>query len=488
MRKTGAGKEYSYVGGVVETKRLPTNDNVYLSKSFNPKAVGVREVVPKGVSGSKESIPYSKIFGGFDKGGSDVGSGASKLKVVNKSYSLPNKADTNKLVNVNKDFVGTDNTVLNRVPEYELSPNAPSQATGFGTQRGISRGGFRTRSSGQRVLNFKPDIENTGNRELVVVPEYTPTIQSTPSPDIALSRSSAIKNIGETLGNKDFLSAGITGDAVYSTNKESTLTKPFVAVASKTETKPLTIVTPTILNKQDNQQINKLNTNISLNNKIDTAQKTNNALKFDSAQIQNTQQQTRQETFQVTKTSFANVPTIVRTPSNTINNFEPVKINNPVTPQQALRTYNPPKPVREGLYEEAISKTNYFNFKTPSKEKKKGRYRVEVGRIDNKYYFDLGVGGEEIVRRGASIARNTAAATVKITPINGSVKPRSIGEDFSVNKEGLYIEKTIRRINTGGEKTQISRAPKKLTKGNNYNKALYLSGKGYSLKQIRKML
>jgi len=119
-----------------------------------------------------------------------------------------------------------------------------------------------------------------------------------------------------------------------------------------------------------------------------------------------------------------------------------------------------------------------------------GEFLVEVGKPGNKYYFNLGVGGKDLVERGATLARNTAAASIKVTPVVSSrgFDVRSIvPRGFDLNKEGRFIQSVPTRISSSGEKSQIpgEAQRKRLSKNSEYGKSLSLINKGVPLRVVR---
>lgn len=121
-----------------------------------------------------------------------------------------------------------------------------------------------------------------------------------------------------------------------------------------------------------------------------------------------------------------------------------------------------------------------------------GKFSVQVGGKGNKYFFDLGVGGEELITKAKGLAKGTAAASIRVVPLGRKNVDVSslLGSDFVRNKKGVYVQKTATRISSQGEKQQIPGASKgkRLSKGSSYGKAIALSKQGESLRSIRKRL
>lgn len=121
--------------------------------------------------------------------------------------------------------------------------------------------------------------------------------------------------------------------------------------------------------------------------------------------------------------------------------------------QETIREYNTKLPL---LLSRPPTKP-VFTYATPKKKTGTEEYLVEVGKPTNKYYFNLGIGGQELLDKAKSLARGTAAASVKVTPLRGARNNarQVFGSDFYVNREGRYVQSTRTRISSSGEKRQI---------------------------------
>jgi hypothetical protein len=147
----------------------------------------------------------------------------------------------------------------------------------------------------------------------------------------------------------------------------------------------------------------------------------------------------------------------------------PVVIKSPINPL-------PPPPPRFGL---------------PSNRGGGAEYEVQVGSKGNKYFFDLGRGGKDVLTKARDLAKGTAAASIRVRPLSrgaGDNVSSLLGSDFVRNKAGVYVQKTETRISSPGEKAQIPGASKskRLTKGSSYGDALKKVNKGASLRGLRR--
>lgn len=126
-------------------------------------------------------------------------------------------------------------------------------------------------------------------------------------------------------------------------------------------------------------------------------------------------------------------------------------------------------------------------------------FRVLVGRKGNKIFQDLGTGGFDLVKQARKQVKNTAAATLQVQQLRGGI-PQSriqsvLGGSFSPSKtlQDAFVERKEERINTRGELTDITFAPRK-TKGSltstdtNTDSALKLVNSGKSLRSVRELL
>ena len=492
-RKTGEGREYSYVAGKVETKSFESTDNVLLSKSFNTQLVGLRQVVPKGGSGTKEALPYSKIFGGFKD--SEVSSGSTKLNVIQKTTTALPSANVPKAIPQKPSTDYNNNlAVINKIPEYELVPNVVPKTTSQYAVRGQNRGGFRQRSGGERVLNFRPDIQpakTTTGTELVVAADVIPET-NIPYKDIALQRE--INVAANEIPQRLDVTSGKTFD----------ITSPLTGEAVRVDTQPRQVVGIVPKTDQDNKQ--ELETNQISKYKILSVSKTTPAqvigskplsvqsIKVDqlSEQVSLQEQVPLQDYRLVQETSTRITPVFIPPPtgggggsglgSNKLTNV--TLREEPPIPRNKTPTY----PVTDVPTGKRLT-TNLGD----DSGRGKAQYRVIVGKPGNKIYKDLGIGGEELIYKGGSIAKNTAAATVTVQPLNNTQQRNVstiLGKEFEKTKQGVYVQKTEYRISTTGEKEDIPGASKRkrLTNNDNYLKAFKLNKEGYSLRNIRKKL
>lgn len=502
VSRSGEGKIVDYVAGTVRTERL--GYNIQPNKVVDIKAVGLGQKLPLGGSGSKEAVPYSKIFGGFKEG--DVSSGTKNLKVVTKQseYNLLKNIPEGRGFKQRNINLGKDNTLVSsNIPQYELNPNVAIPPSSY-SQSQSPRGGFRFRSGGRRVLDFRPDVVGKPqSKELVIVDYGVPAEYSSPVKDVALNRElpggvSQIKRpeLRPTLrGNNEGLKTSVTPGAIIDStsggrvitgspqiiaglprqvNKEelavASITAPILLAApsiatssgSKTEniSKPIQFVETRSLQQQEQ-------TPIQIN---DYAQKTETRQEFVSEPVV-----PGGKIFDLR----TEVPSPPPPPIKIINNF----INEPPPRKPQSITENPPP------------QTPKF-FGLPEKEKSLGAtFRVIVGRRGRKTFIDLGTGGEDLVKRGGSIAKNTAAATVTVFPIKGgggSDIKSVLGKQFKETRPGVYVQETKYRISSSGEKEQIpgaaARKKRGLTQNEQFIKALALGKQGYSLRNIRRIL
>ncbi|MCA1800041.1 MAG: hypothetical protein LC650_01960 [Actinobacteria bacterium] len=86
-------------------------------------------------------------------------------------------------------------------------------------------------------------------------------------------------------------------------------------------------------------------------------------------------------------------------------------------------------------------------------------YEVTIGQPGNLVYVPPKRGGREVVEEAITIARNTAAATVKVKSLVEGGDDRLagfFGNDFRKGRgPGTYVEKRNKRMNTAGELKQI---------------------------------
>lgn len=380
-----------------------------------------------------------------------------------------------------------------QVPEYELTPNAPSKysSTSLGqTQRGGAQPGRQKVYEGVRERLLAQKAARSTDFQLV---EYTP-----PSKDVVLNRelNTAVAELSSrdnlvsvrspefkdvlTLSRNEYSVAqnGVIDNAKFDVkvltalperNKEEVKLVPAVKIlpdlsinskstlALKAGVSPINIQGLDLAPLQEPIRIQKID--LSQNQKTKTIQEV--AFNFNNPKVPESDKDER----------FRPVPTI---------NFKPTKT--PEKPRFILdKTFVPPPP------------STPLKFSLPSINRPDTQdFLVSVGGKENKYYFELGRGSEELVRKAGALAKNTAAARITVVPLNGKANKTDIakllGSDFRKNKQGDYIQANSKRISTAGEKQQIPGASKskRLTKGSTYGKALSLNKKGIPLRTARR--
>lgn len=377
---------------------------------------------------------------------------------------------------------GNNVVVSQRVPEFELTPNAPSL-----------RGGFRVRKSGEKVFDasrLKNDLSGRKrNTELVVV-DNNYFVQKTPSKPIgSVERDLSKELVPVTRGESSFsygkssvdLSAGkVSFPTVGEINKPKTIYFDITKRKAEEEQKRLLS-----LKSFSAQEFSFESTSSFAQDKsqgvysepvVDVA--STPLFEQDVYQEQGVSQ--RQRTRQ--RTTTTPTPITFITPTNKIIEQPFIETK---TPEQNFN----------------FRKTNIGLTRPPETPKlvfpgsrgrllRESEFLVEVGKPGNKYYFNLGVGGKDLVERGATLARNTAAASIKVTPVVSSrgFDVRSIvPRGFDLNKEGRFIQSVPTRISSSGEKQQIpgESVRKRLSKNSEYGKSLSLINKGVPLRVVR---
>lgn len=130
-------------------------------------------------------------------------------------------------------------------------------------------------------------------------------------------------------------------------------------------------------------------------------------------------------------------------------------------------------------------------------------FQVVVGRPGNKVFRDLGVGGVDLLSRGRELAKESAAATVRVVPVNAAAQRINTAGFFDEKtfrrgrREGEFVQRREKRISSGGEKREITlegiKASKKSRSGGlftsqGFSKAIDLVNSGTPLRKARKQL
>lgn len=400
-------------------------------------------------------------------------------------------------------FKPTARSDATQIPEYELTPNVVRPSPSLGV-RGTQRGGFRTRKSGDKVLDFRPDVVGKPqSKELVIVDYGVPAEYSSPVKDVALNRElpggvSQIKRpeLRPTLrGNNEGLKTSVTPGAIIdSTSGGRVITgspqiiaglprqvnKEELAVASITA--PILLAAPSIATSSGSKTEN-ISKPIQFVETRSLQQQEQTPI-----QIQDYAQKTE------TRQEFVSEPVV---PGGKIFDLRTEVPSPPPPPIKIIKNFinEPPPRKPQSITENPPPQTPKF-FGLPEKEKSLGAtFRVVVGRRGRKTFIDLGTGGEDLVKRGGSIAKNTAAATVTVFPIKGgggSDIKSVLGKQFKETRPGVYVQETKYRISSSGEKEQIpgaaARKKRGLTQNEQFIKALALGKQGYSLRNIRRIL
>lgn len=383
-----------------------------------------------------------------------------------------------------------------QVPQYELSPNVRVRSSPY-SRPSFVRGGFRVRRSGERVVSFRRESQlDTGvnKNELVLVQDNAGLENVAPVKSIVVAdRVSAdlnpIDNKGfSSLSVKEGSSSGLFDGSkssfVYG-NKLDSGVAPIVGVVDKQDQDvavvqvPVSVYSNSLVEKQVPVSVSSRAPVVSVRtesvNSVVSEQVQSNDLVFDDVL-----KQKGKSVSPIEAPVFPSKPVFSGYSLKSeefVNTFEKPVFRN-----------ESPKPLPESYFK---GRGSFGNLdKDFGKGVSSGRFRVIVGREGNKIYKDLGVGGEELVKKGFNIVRNSAAATVKVIPYTRGSKKISYGKDFYSKEEGVFVQKVTNRISSSGEKQDIPYASKKkrLTKGDNFNKALLLNKKGFSLRTIRRML
>ena len=393
-----------------------------------------------------------------------------------------------------------------RLPEYEFTPNAPPR-TFSPYQRGTFRGGFRYRSSGDRVINIRSQVypNRSGPNSLVVVFDGVPDL--VPSSPVNAARGVADLDVGaafqtprvasqgagfpartQNLGlvNLDLSPRILQGPRKVSSLPESSIrTFPVLDLAPNVaQRKRSSLALDTLLSPKT---VPRVGARVFTNQRASTAQIPRSEQAFSPLQVYDfSQDLATKQTVTFGTIGFgggggrAPQRDLPRRPSiptfDDFGRFDPAE--------------------RTGLRKPRTGRTRRGPSPFSSKDDLLGDlFRVEVGRKGNKYYYDLGVGGRDLVNQGKTRVLNTAAASIRVTPVSQSARQENIGSllgaDFREGSRGRFVQRNETRISTGGEKLQIpgeSRRSRRLTKGSTYSNALRLSGSGNSMREIRRRL
>lgn len=165
--------------------------------------------------------------------------------------------------------------------------------------------------------------------------------------------------------------------------------------------------------------------------------------------------------------------------------FPAIPFEVPIVPGRAFGGRNRP------LIERPLTDEPAPTFRLPGGSKGRGQplFEVKVGKKGNKYFFDLGTGGADLIEKARGLGTGTAAASITVRQIGGRpIDVQSVlGPQFRRNKQGAFVQTTKYRISSAGEKAQIPGAArtKRLSKGSIYGKALKLNKGGVPLRSIR---
>lgn len=132
-----------------------------------------------------------------------------------------------------------------------------------------------------------------------------------------------------------------------------------------------------------------------------------------------------------------------------------------------------------------------------SRDRSAPEFEVVVGSKNNKFFFNVGRGGAEVIEKGRRLVKDTAAASItvrRLRPGRGvdDVDVRSVlGRGFSKSrsKKDTFVEDVRDRISSAGEKSQIPGEARRINLINkDFFRATKLQDSGLSLRNIRKQL
>ena len=396
----------------------------------------------------------------------------------------------------------------NQVPQYELSPNEVVRRSPYmynPIRSSPVRGGFRVRRSGQMVINPRP-FPRKDNYDIVVVNEIPVPIYNAPvAPIISKNTNVPVpvynKPVAPIISKNTNILSGVDSNAVSS--KNDGLTGLATSdVGTDYSFKP--VVDSGVSGKVSFVPVVDLRSDQA----VDSDLLLDNAFVVDSVSVPVVSSKPRSSVSQV----FVNDQSFV---SDTVLDNRSIFKQDTVSKERLVVPVVPPvanyRSSSVNVDENSIiPKDKLFNNKefndtydTGFRGGKKfggnvdfdkgsgnGKYRVIVGKKGNKIYADLGVGGEELIKKGFSLVKNSAAASVRVIPLSRGAKVPYVASsnEFYSKGEDVFVQKASKRISSSGEKQDITFAPRKqrLTKGKNYNKALLLSKNGFSLRSIRR--
>ena len=386
------------------------------------------------------------------------------------------------------------------VPYYELTPNAKVFTGSRSVVESRVAGSQAGRGRVYENLIASARAKNAARTDFVLVdsPIAPQTVvASSPIKDIALSsRFSGVPSVASSKGFTS-VSAGssvLGGSPVIDVKPVAGVVsrpiqniKPFTATINEQQKATRTTPALTIIQNERTAATPK----VFQNQQIESLTIIKPEVKQTPVAAQRivVQQRNEQRTEAIKATGFdfqgTPAPTLKFDFKTTQNPPPPPKISNPIKPvppppkERFFRYVQPPPTPKAGFFGKPNSKLSV------------PQYQVQVGSKGNKYFFDLGRGGNEVLEQARDLAKGTAAASIRVKPLSrGSEDNISslLGNDFIKNKSGVYIQKNETRISSAGEKQQITGARRKtrLTKKSDYGTALNKVNSGASLRGVRR--
>lgn len=408
----------------------------------------------------------------------------NKQKIIN-VQNLP-VPKTEKFYPKNIPFKEAPSSFVNsQVPQYELSPNVAVPKSIYQGSSPV-RGGFRVRRSGERVVNVRNTFNENKYGEVVIdnvpVPVYNKPVAPIISKNTnilsgvdsyAVSSKNdgltglATSDVGTDYSFKPVVDSGVSGKVSFvpavdlrsdqAVDSDLLLDNAFVVDSVSVpvvSSKPRSSVSQVFVNDQS----------------------------FVSDTVLDNRSIFKQDTVSKERLVVPVVPPVANYRSSSVNVDE-----NSIIPKDKLFNNKEFNDTYDTGFRGGKKFGGGVNF---DKGSGNGKYRVIVGKKGNKIYADLGVGGEELIKKGFSLVKNSAAASVRVIPLSRGAKVPYVASsnEFYSKGEDVFVQKASKRISSRGEKQDITFAPRKqrLTKGKNYNKALLLSKNGFSLRSIRR--
>jgi hypothetical protein len=405
----------------------------------------------------------------------------------------------------------------NQIPQYELVPNAKAKSSSYSPNsltQPIMKGGFRYRKGGERVVQVGkssfPDLSGRTNKgQSNGESFYNPELQEPTSVHVNLiepislkknelvvmkQSSSALVNgekisyLKDTSKLRPGMNVGVSGGVVAAQEfhkvsgveyRQNIRTNAVVFSEHKNKDKQMYYAASVPIIEQNNDLVTD---NVSILD-VGSVAKLNSVQAGKVGTVQNSFYKSKQNSEQISKADYVHKPIQLTTP-DTI----PFEYMKPPTGKGG-RPYERTKD-KEPIVPETPNKP-FLSFKFPDNSGGE-QYSVEVGKPGNKYYYNLGRGGKELIAKGGRLARNTAAASVKVVPLSRGSSTNDIksflGRDLFPSKNNRYVQPSKKRISSSGEKEQIPGASHKNILMGGFKKATLLQSKGLSLRKIRSML